>query len=227
MSSSSRSSAAAVVPRVEAVFLAAVETFTLPDGESHTSAMRKRSQPGAVRVEALGLVGDEQQNPAHGGPNRALHVFCSEHYAVFEARAGRALAPPLAGENLTVSGFPDAEARVGDVVRVGSTRLQVTMPTERCGFPGRNAGVPKLLKWMRDERRTGYYLRVLEPGEIAPGDAWTLESRSNSAWSVEALTHAMIERVGEAQLIEEIEAMPEVAPEWKARMRVLHERPPR
>jgi len=213
-----------ITPRVEAVYLAAVETYVLPDGESHMSAIRKRSQSGPVRVEALGLVGDEQHDPAHGGPNRALHVFSTEHYSAFEPRAGCAFTPPLVGENLTVSGFPDAEARVGDVVRVGSTRLQVTMPTERCAYPGRNAGVPKLLKWMREERRTGYYLRVLEPGEIAPGDAWSLESRSSSAWTVEAHTHAMIERVGEAELIEEIEAMPEVAPEWKARMRVLHER---
>jgi MOSC domain-containing protein YiiM len=210
--------------RVEAVHLAAIETFTLPDGASHTSALRKRVQVGPVRVERLGLVGDEQHDPAHGGPSRAVHVFAEEHYAVFEARAGRALETPLVGENLTVAGFADDVAHVGDVVRVGTARLQVSMPTERCGYPGRNAGLPKLLKWMIEALRTGYYLRVLEPGEIAAGDAWVLESRPNERWTIEALSCAMYREVGDAARVAELEAVPELADEWKQRLRTLHDR---
>ncbi|MDH4016673.1 MAG: MOSC domain-containing protein [Actinomycetota bacterium] len=210
--------------RVEAVHVAAIETFTLPDGESHTSAIRKRAQAAPVRVESLGFVGDEQHDPAHGGPNRAVHVFSTEHYSVFEALAGRAIPAPVVGENLTLSGFPDEVAHVGDVVRVGTARLRVTMPTERCGYPGRNAGLPKLLKWMIEELRTGYYLSVLEPGEIGPGDAWVLEERTNDDWTIEALSRVMYREVGDAARVAELEAVPEIADEWKARLRRLHER---
>lgn len=210
--------------RVEAVHVARVETFALPDGDSHTSGLRKRPQRAPVRVDTLGFEGDEQHDPAHGGPSRAVHVFATEHYEAFEPRAGRAIEPPLVGENLTVSGFADDVAYAGDVVRVGGALLQVTMPTERCGYPGRNAGLPKLLKWMIEELRTGYYLRVLEPGEIGPGDAWRLEQRSQERWSVQALSHAMYRDVGDAGLVAELEAVPEIADEWKARLRALHER---
>lgn len=210
--------------RVEAVHVASIETFELPDGESHTSALRKRARNGPVRLEALGFEGDEQHDPAHGGPDRAVHVFSTEHYEVFETRAGRAIAMPVVGENLTISGYCDAVAHVGDVVRVGTACLQVTMPTERCGYPGRNAGLPKLLKWMIETLRTGYYLRVLEPGEIGPEDAWVLESRGNAAWSIEALSRAMYQQVGDAKLVAAIEAVPEIAEAWKMRLRVLHER---
>jgi MOSC domain-containing protein YiiM len=210
--------------RVEAVHIAPVETFVLPDGASHTSAIRKRAQAAPVRVETLGFAGDEQSNPAHGGPSRAVHAFATEHYAVFERLAGRTIEPPVAGENLTVRGFADDVAHVGDVVRVGTARLQISMPTERCGYPGRNAGLPKLLKWMIEELRTGYYLRVLEPGEIGPGDAWELEERSDHGWSIEALSRAMLREVRDAARVAELEAVPEIAAEWKARLRELHER---
>jgi len=210
--------------RVEAVHVAGIETFDLPDGESHTSAIRKRAQTGRVRVETLGFEGDEQHDPAHGGPNRAVHVFSTEHYAAFETLAGRPIATPVVGENLTVSGFPDAVAHVGDVVRVGTARLQVSMPTERCGYPGRNAGLPKLLKWMIEALRTGYYLRVLESGEIGADDAWVLESRSNATWSIEALSRAMYREVGDAALVAALEGVPEIAEEWKTRLRVLYAR---
>jgi len=210
--------------RVEAVHVAAVETFVLPDGAEHTSAIRKRRQPGPVAVGRLGFEGDAQFNPEHGGPNRAVHAFAREHYAVFEERAGRPLPTPLVGENLTVAGYPDDVAHVGDVVRVGSALLQVTMPTERCGYPGRNAGVPQLLKWMIETLRTGLYLRVLEPGEIGPGDAWVVEDRPNPRWTIEALTCAMLHEARDAARVAELEAVPELAPEWKTRLRKLHER---
>ena len=213
-----------ITARVEAVHTARVETFTLQDGASHTSALRKRASDAPVRVGERGFEGDEQNDPAHGGPNRAVHAFATEHYAVFEARAGRAIDRPVVGENVTLTGYPDAVACVGDVVRAGSALLQVTMPTERCGYPGRNAGLPRLLKWMIETLRTGYYLRVVEPGEVGPGDAWRLEDRTCSDWTMEALSRAMYRDVKDAALVAELEAVPEIAHEWKTRLRALHER---
>lgn len=210
--------------RVEAVHVAGVETFVLPDGAEHTSAIRKQRQLRPVAVGRLGFEGDAQHNPAHGGPNRAVHAFAREHYAVFEARAGRPIPTPLVGENLTVAGYPDAVAHVGDVVRVGGALLQVTMPTERCGYPGRNAGLPQLLKWMVETLRTGFYLRVVEPGEIGPGDAWVLEERPNPVWTIEALSRAMLREAKDAARVAELETVAELAPEWKARLRQLHDR---
>jgi MOSC domain-containing protein YiiM len=37
---------------------------------------------------------------------------------------------------------------------------------------------------MRDEARCGFYLRVLTPGWLAVGDAWTLESRTRPTETV-------------------------------------------
>lgn len=213
-----------VVMRVEAVFAGAVETFQLPDGERLTSAIRKVRQSRKVPVGELGLMGDECHDPAHGGPNRALHAFPVEHYAVFSELAGRAIEAPSFGENLSLRGLPDGDACVGDVLRVGGAVLQITMPTERCKNPGRLAGVPMLLKWVVDTSRSGYYLRVRETGEIGPDDACELLSRPHPEWSIATLTASMYRRIQDRRHIETLQAIPELAPEWKRRLWTLHRR---
>ena len=210
--------------RVEAVFSGPVETFELPDGDSLTSAIRKKRQPRKVIVSDLGLTGDECHDPAHGGPNRRLHVFPVEHYPVLSKLAGRAIEPPAFGENLALSGLPDGEACVGDVLQIGTAVVQITMPTERCRNPGRVADAPSLLKWIIHTKRTGYYLRVVEPGEIGPGDSCELRSRSRPEWTIEALTSSMYDRVQDRTHLELLESIDELAPEWKERVWTLHGR---
>ncbi|MCX5737262.1 MAG: MOSC domain-containing protein [Proteobacteria bacterium] len=172
------------------MFAGAVERFECAGGVALTSAIRKHGMTGSVEVGVRGLAGDACHDPAHGGPNRALHVFAAEHYDAFESSGSGRLVPPGVGENLLVRGHPDADAHVGDVLRAGTALVQVTMPTERCRNPGLVAGVPTLLRWMIETLRTGYYLR----------DA------------------------GDRALFAEIASLSHLAPEWKQRLLVHHER---
>ena len=211
-------------PEVEAVFVGAVESFALADGDTLTSAIRKTRYENGAELGPDGFVGDACHDPAHGGPNRAVHVFAAEHYARFAERAGRELPEPLVGENLRVRGYPDSDARVGDRLRIGGATLQVTMPTERCRNPGRLHGLPQLLKWMIEDLRTGFYLKVLEPGRVAPGDRLVLEARGSQRWTLSALSEAMYRNVGDAELVAELVQLEPLAPEWKERLEVLHAR---
>ena len=204
--------------------MGSVETFQLADGSRLTSGIRKRRQSRKVVVSELGLDGDQCYDPAHDGPNRRVHAFPMEHYAVFSNMAGRPIEPPSFGENLALSGLPDNHACVGDVLQVGSSVLQITMPTERCKNPGRLAGVPMLLKWVIETLRSGYYLRVLERGEIGPGDSCTVLSRPNPHWSIETLTSSMYNRIKDREHLELLQTIDELAPEWKTRLWTLHER---
>ncbi len=210
--------------QVEAVFTSAVETFSLPDGDPLTSAIRKRRQAQRVAVGELGFEGDECFDPAHGGPNRSLHVFPLEHYAVFSELAGRAVEAPAFGENLSLRGLPDSQACVGDTLAIGSAVLQITMPTERCRNPGRLAGIPTLLKWVIETGRSGYYLRVLEAGDIGPGDVCEVVERPHPDWTIETLTRSMYDRVQHREHLAVLESIENLAPEWKSRVWTLHRR---
>lgn len=211
-------------PRVESLNLGGVGSVRFADGGEIQSAICKQPQSGAVAVSEAGLPGDEVHDRAHGGPNRALHAFPIEHYAVLEELTGRALPLPCFGENLSLRGLREADVRAGDVWRLGTARLQVTMPTERCAHPGRLAGEPRILKRIIRDGLCGWYLRVLEPGELAAGDELQLVSQGPDEANLLALHAAMRDRAGDAATLAGIEAIASIAPEWKERMRILHAR---
>ncbi|KVQ05159.1 hypothetical protein WJ99_00760 [Burkholderia ubonensis] len=55
-------------------------TGYLPEGQR--SGIFKRRIKDSVRVEAVGISGDEQVDPrVHGGPEKAVHHYAAENYA--------------------------------------------------------------------------------------------------------------------------------------------------
>ena len=91
----------------------------LRDGYFHRTAIDKRPVRRAVRVGPLGLVGDEQVDRSHGGPDRAVYVYAEEDAAWWSKRLDREIPPGLFGENLRTTGLPVTAARVGEQWRVG------------------------------------------------------------------------------------------------------------
>jgi MOSC domain-containing protein YiiM len=141
-------------------------------GQTVATGIFKVPVPGRVRVHRLGLEGDVQvDRRVHGGFNKAVYAYPHEHYAHWEKFLNRNdFAFGQFGENLTTEGLLEADVRAGDKLRIGSTLLQVTQPREPCF---------KLMTKMNDFRfakpfltsgRTGFYLRVLEEGELGAGD---------------------------------------------------------
>ena len=86
-------------------------------------------------------------------------------------RARRNAAPGTFGENLTLSSFGDEQVRIGDRFGIGETLVEVTAPRIPCAVFATRMGEPDWVKRFADARRPGLYVRVLEPGEVAAGDA--------------------------------------------------------
>jgi MOSC domain-containing protein YiiM len=210
--------------KVALVCTGRVETLALQSKTLRT-ALRKRPREGRVPVLSTGLSEDEVGDRIHhGGPNRAVHVFSGEAYDAFAERLQKLVPRPWVGENLCVRGYHDAIACVGDRVRVGTALLQVTMPTERCGHPGLATGIRKLRKWMIDALRTGFYLRVLEPGTVRRGDPIDVVERGDERWTIASLSEVMYRRTADADVVREVCELEDLAPEWKARVQKLHAR---
>jgi MOSC domain-containing protein YiiM len=66
--------------------------------------------------------------------------------------------------------------------------------------------------------RTGFYLRVLQPGMANAGDNWELENRSNDPVSVNFVNQAAYRGV-EPEVFERIMMAEGVVPEWKEMLR--------
>ena len=159
--------------RVIAVLAGRVRTFPEggPDGRPWRSAIDKRSVLTPARVTVEGIEGDAQADRRyHGGPDRALLAYAAEHLPRWSDELGRAdLGPGSFGENLTVSGLDEATACIGDELRIGTAVVQVSQPRIPCVKLARRLGTPDLVARTLRTARTGFYLRVLEEGDVGPG----------------------------------------------------------
>lgn len=133
----------------------------------------KQPVHGPVRVHAEQLEGDGQADRVHhGGPDKAVYAYGLEHYAWWEQTLGCAPLPPgQFGENLTVAGLDEATLCLGDTLAIGSARFVVTQPRVPCFKLGLRFGDPAMPRLFAESLRSGAYLRVLQQGTIAAGDA--------------------------------------------------------
>ncbi|WP_067793564.1 MOSC domain-containing protein [Actinomadura formosensis] len=147
-------------------------------GRTIRSAFAKKPIDAPVMVTALGLAGDEQGDRVkHGGPDKAVCVFPSEHYRHYERLLGRRLDRPAFGENLTTSGLDEHEVCIGDVLRAGGAVLQVSLPRNPCYRLAARYGAGELPLWFERCGRTGFYTRVLQEGRVRAGDRIDLIDR--------------------------------------------------
>ena len=139
-----------------------------------------------VRAHHLGLEGDVQADlRVHGGPDKAVYAYDLSGYAHWRGELGVDLPFGQFGENLTVEGMPETEVRLGDVYRIGGALLQVTSPRSPCFKLALKMERPTFPKAFLQSRRTGFYLRVLEEGELGADDAITLVSSDPGAPTID------------------------------------------
>ncbi len=137
----------------------------------HT-AVWKQSVPGRVMARRLNLDGDGQGDLAgHGGEHRAVMVYQLDSYRYWETFLQRHdFVHGQFGENLTVDGLPDDEVCIGDRYRIGAALFEVTQPRVTCYRVGIRMNNPQMPALLVSHKRPGFYLRVIEEGEIGAGD---------------------------------------------------------
>jgi MOSC domain-containing protein YiiM len=141
-------------------------------GETVRTAIWKQGVQGRRMVRRLNVEGDAQGDLAgHGGEHRAVMVYQMDSYRYWEAQLGRDdFAFGQFGENFTVDGLPDAEVCIGDRYRIGGALFEVTQPRVTCYRVGIRMSEPAMAALLVSHHRPGFYLRVLEEGEVGAGD---------------------------------------------------------
>src|SRR5215217_1369087 len=137
-----------------------------------TTGIFKEPVDGRVMLGTLNLDGDGQADlVGHGGIYKAAYAYSIENYYYWKRELGRTdLTFGKFGENLTVEGMPEDEIHVGDVFRVGDALVEITQPRVPCYKLGIKMGLRGFEKRFLASRRVGFYLRVLEEGEVGAGD---------------------------------------------------------
>jgi len=169
---------------------------------------------GRVAVRALNLDGDRQADlTVHGGVSKAVYVYPSEHYAYWrEELPGVELPWGMFGENLTTEGLLEGAVGIGDRFRIGSAQVVVTEPRMPCYKLGLRFRRDDVIKRFLASRRTGFYLAVLNEGEVEAGDRMERLSRDPHGVTVADITHLYTRKphdVGLLQRAMSVEALPE------------------
>lgn len=189
-----------------------------PQGQP--SAMAKRPIAGRVKVTTLGLEGDEQADRRnHGGVDKAVHHYPFDHYAAWRTElpecAGLLGAYGAFGENLATLGLGEENVCVGDLFRAGSALLQVSQARQPCWKLDVRFAVSGMARRVQDSRRTGWYYRVVEPGELEPGDTLALVERPHADWSLDRLLAVLYRDCLDVAALAAIAALPSLAPGWR------------
>jgi MOSC domain-containing protein YiiM len=144
-----------------------------------------------VAVRSNNLEGDRQSDlRVHGGPYKAVYAYASEHYSYWHAELPGMMLPFGAfGENLTTAGLLEDTVAIGERFRIGSAILEVTQPRMPCFKLALRFGRSDMVKKFWKSGYSGFYLAVVEEGELGAGDA------------IEKLTDPAIERISVAEVV--------------------------
>mgnify|MGYP001814238736 CR=1 FL=1 len=169
---------------------------SLPLRGDELSAIRKEAEDRIVDIGMLGLIGDEQADlRVHGGPDKAVHHYPRDHYAFWESLSpfhSKLDHPGAFGENIAVSGMVETEVCIGDRYRLGTALVEISQGRQPCWKQAHVMEWPELVSLMVKHRRSGWYYRVLEPGQVAAGDTIALVERPQPEWTVERVFGLLI-----------------------------------
>lgn len=186
-------------------------------GAPWTSAIVKESVTGPRWVGRINIEGDRQADLVHhGGPDKAVLAYAARHYPVWRGELPDVEFPVGAfGENLTVEGLAEEDVAIGDVWTAGTATFQVSQPRQPCWKLSRRLGVHDMVVRVQANLRSGWYLRVLEEGEIRPGDALILESRPHPSWTVAEASRVMHGVRDDRRAALELAELAEISASWR------------
>jgi len=153
------------------------------NGREIVSGIFKQPVIGQVSVRKLGFDGDGQADlTVHGGVQKAVYVYPSEHYDYWKRELQRDLPWGMFGENLTTAGLLEESVRIGDQFKIGTAEVVVTQPRFPCYKLGIKFGNMDIVQRFLESGKSGFYLAVLREGEVAAGAPITLinSSRNNT-----------------------------------------------
>ncbi len=182
--------------------------------EPVSTGIFKEPVAGPVMLRTLNLDGDRQADlTVHGGPSKAVYVYPSEHYDYWKHELPEMKLPwGMFGENFTTAGLFEAELNIGDTFRIGAAEVMVTEPRMPCYKLGIKFGRTDIIKRFLLSERTGFYLAVLQEGQVSAGDQFELIEKNKRSVKVSDITRLYTRDKHNTELLRRaiaVEALPE------------------
>lgn len=194
-------------------------------GETIRTGIWKSPVVGPVRLRLHNLAGDGQADPTvHGGPNKAVYAYPSEHYEFWKRELPDAeLGWGMFGENLTIEGLLETDVHIGDELSIGTAVLRVTQPRLPCFKLGIRFGRLDMVKRFLVSRRTGFYFHIAKEGELQAGDEITLAPAPFPSVTIAQMVELFVSKAPDEQLLRRALAVPTLTPFWREQFEGLRQ----
>jgi MOSC domain-containing protein YiiM len=186
------------------------------------SAIVKYPVEGPILLGREGLEGDQQADRInHGGPDKAVCVYPSEHYPYWKHRTGKPFPRAAFGENFTTADLLEESITIGDTFRIGTATVQVSQPRGPCYKLAARNQLPLLTLWAQQTGLTGFYLRVLEPGTVEARTDFELLDRPGRGITIAELNRVMWLDISDYETMRQFVAEDRLASSWRHAFRSM------
>jgi len=141
-------------------------------GDTFSTGIFKEAISSRVMLRRTNLDGDRQADlSVHGGPDKAVYGYPSEHYEYWQKELGGPALPWGAfGENFTTEGLLERGVQVGDRYRVGAATVMARTPRLPCFKLAAKFQRDDMIERFLHSGRSGYYFSAIEEGAVGAGD---------------------------------------------------------
>lgn len=187
------------------------------NGKRIKTGIFKEPVSGRTTMRRLNLNGDGQGDPTvHGGIHKAVYIYTIEHYDYWKRELDRDdLSYGQFGENLTVEGLLEETVHIGDVFRISEALVEVSQPRVPCFKLGIKMGNPQIVKPFLASERVGFYVRVLEEGEVGAGDTIERTKVGDGEMTVKEIVHLLHFDNTNVTAAEKAASLPALSPGWR------------
>jgi MOSC domain-containing protein YiiM len=190
-------------------------------GKTVLTSVFKSPVRGRIRVGRLNLDGDRQSDlSVHGGADKAVYVYPSEHYAFWhEELPDMEFSWGAFGENFTTEGLLENAVCIGDRIRVRSAEFVVTQPRMPCYKLSIRFGRADMVKRFLRSGRTGFYLAVALEGEVQAGDPAEVIERDEHGVTVADVVRLYTADAGNQDILRRVSQAPALPEDWRTYFR--------
>ncbi|MDA9981453.1 MOSC domain-containing protein [Gammaproteobacteria bacterium] len=187
------------------------------EGKTVSTGIFKKPVEGRVKLCRLNLEGDGQADLwGHGGAFRAVYAYTIENYEYWMNELGRNdFSHGQFGENFTVEGMLDDKISVGDIFRIGDALVEVSQPRIPCYKLAIKMGIEGFQNRFLASGRVGFYLRVVEEGEVGTGDSIELVHREPNSMTVREVSDLLFFDKSNLDGTAQALAIPALSHGWK------------
>jgi MOSC domain-containing protein YiiM len=209
--------------KIDTLQIGMPKTYPTRAGATRRTSIYRTPAIGPVFLYTDHLDQDLPSNlKSHGGPEKAVNVYPGEHYAYWQDTLNLPLPPAGSfGENFTTSGWLEENACIGDICQAGDAVVQISQPRRPCATLAWRWDIPDFIDIVNEAGRTGWYLRVLQEGEVKSGDEIILKERLFPEWTIARANAIVLHPRANEMDTRNLAACPALSPAWVATLNKL------